>query len=323
MSASASSFCLVVDASCDLPAAMLQHPQVRVLPVRVIVGQTEIIDRRDFDVIHKFYQEGLNSPLASEGRSEPMTVDEMVEAFGREIALNFDEGLGVFVSAARSAIFSRAKSAVARARINSYAPRLKAGKTKPLQVDCVDSKSLFAAYAVQTIDLIDLIDQGKGIADVMERQRSTVDQTYAYVAPGDVAYILNRAALKGEKSVSGLAAFAAKRLSITPILRGHMGETAPVARKLGRAKAQQALFNLARNLIEQKLLLSRHICFSYSGALSDISEQTDYQTLEGVAEKHKVKLYLEPISVTGAINVGPDALALGVIAKDHSLNELI
>lgn len=319
----ASSFCLVVDASCDLPAATLAHPQLRLLPVRVVVGGKEIIDRREPEVIKKFCRESLSSPQASGGHSEPMTVDEMVDAFGREIALQFDEGLGVFVAASRSAIYSRAKQAVARARVSSYTPRLQAGKTKPMQVDCVDSQALFAGYAAQVLDLMDLVDAGQGIAQVMARQGVTANQTYAYMAPGEVAYILHRASLKGEKSVSGLAAFAAKALHITPIIRAHRGETAPVARKLGRAKAQQALFTMAQNMMEQGLLQSRHVCFSYSGALPDISAQFGYSALLDVAKQHKVQVHLTHMSVTGSVNVGPNALVLGVVAAEHKVDALL
>ena len=273
-SALASNFCLVVDAACDLPFSLVGHPQLRILPFRVLVGKTEIMDRREPEVIAKFCRDNLISPDASGGHSEPMTTDEMVMAFGREIALQFDEGLGVFVTSTRSPTYSRAKAAVARARMSSFAPRLKAGMTKPLKVDCLDSKSAFSGYAAQVLDLMDLVDAGQGIEQLIARQSVTVNQTYVYMAPGNVAYILHRASIKGEKSVSGLAAFAAKTLNITPIIRGHRGESAPVARKFGRANAQQALFTAARSMIEQRLLLSKHICFSYSGKVSDISDQS-------------------------------------------------
>jgi DegV family protein with EDD domain len=320
---SESPFCLVIDASCDLPAQELRHPQLRLLPVRVVVDSGTIIDRREPSVIEQFQLDKLRSAQASGGHSEPMSVDEMVQAFDREIALQFDESLGVFVASSRSAIYTRAKQAAARARLNSYNKRLQAGKTKPLQVDCVDSQSLFAGYAAQVMDLLDLVKQGKGMQAVLERQSKTASRTYAYMAPGDVAYILHRASLKGEKSVGELAAFAAKALSITPIIRAHLGETQPMARKFGRAKAQTALFNMARNLLAQELLLSKHLCFSYSGTLSDISEQSAYQEMLELANIHKVRVHLAPMSVTGSVNVGPDALVLGFIARDHDAPALM
>jgi DegV family protein with EDD domain len=318
-----SSFCLVADASCDLPLAQLTHPQFRLLPVRVVVGNEQIIDRREQSTIEHFYAKHLNSPHASGGRSEPMTVDEMVSAFDREIALKFDQALGVFVAASRSAIYSRAKQAVARARLSSYTPRLHAGKTQPIKIDCVDSQSLFAGYAAQAMDLLDMVSQGADIDAIIKRQSQTAGQTYAYMAPGDVAYILHRASLKGEKSVSGLAAFAAKTLSITPIIRAHRGDTAPVARKLGRAKAQQALFAMAKTLMRDGLLLSPHICFSYSGTLKDISAQYEYQAVLDLAKTHNVQVHLAPMSVTGSVNVGPNALVIGFLASEHAPEALM
>jgi fatty acid-binding protein DegV len=317
------SFCLVIDASCDLPATELKHPQLRLLPVHVVVDSGTIIDRRELPVIEQFQIDKLRSPRASEGHSEPMSVDDMVSAFDREIALQFDEGLGVFVAGSRSAIYSRAKQAVARVRLVSYTKRLHAGKNKPLRVDCVDSQNLFAGYAAQVMDLLDLVKEGQGIEAVMERQRATAGRTHAYMAPGNVAYILHRASLKGEKSVGELAAFAAKTLSITPIIHAHLGETQPIARKFGRAKAQAALFNMARNLLAQDLLLSKHLCFSYSGALADIAEQSAYKELLVLAQKRSVSVHLAPMSITGSVNVGPDALVLGFIAKDHEAAALM
>lgn len=318
-----SPFCLVVDASCDLPFEYLQNPQLKVLPVRVVVGDKQFIDRRERAVIEQFYRECLSSKDATGGRSEPLSVDEMVAAFSRELALSFDEALGVFVSASRSAIFGRAKQAVNRARVASYSQRLHAGRMQPIQVDCVDSQALFAGYAVQAMDLIDLVSRNMGIATIIERQAAMVAHTYAYMAPGDVSYILERASLKGEKSVSGLAGFAAKSLSIFPIIRGHLGQTAPVGRKFGRVKAQVAVLQMAQRMLAQDLLLSPHICLSYSGHLDDISSQPAYADLLSMATQKSVSVHLAPMSITGSVNVGPGALVVGVLAKSHDCASLL
>ena len=42
-----------------------------------------------------------------------------------------------------------------------------------------------------------------------------------------------------------------------------------------------------------------------------------------VAKKHHVQVHLMPMSVTGSVNVGPDALALGVVAADHKIDSLL
>jgi fatty acid-binding protein DegV len=314
-----SDLCLIVDASCDLPYETLAHPQVRTLPVPVVVGGDNILDRREVDVINTFYKTALSQPEAAGGYSEPPAVNDMIEAFNRVVAPQFDHAFGVFVSGSRSPIYSRAKTAMQRARVESYPPRLKAGKSTPIAMDCADSKALFAGYAVQVMDLLDELAAGASLTTLAARQAFTVDHTYAYMVPGNVEYILRRASLKGEESVSGLAAFAAKQFSITPIIRGFKGDTEPVARKFGRAKAQQALFTFAQNMMRREKLLASHLCFSYSGDLSDITSQAGYQELLGVAERRGIRVHLTHMSITGSVNVGPGALVVGFIAKEHDL----
>jgi fatty acid-binding protein DegV len=320
---SQASFCLVADASCDLPMHLSSHAQLRLLPVRVVVGDQHLIDRREGAAIEKFYAQHLSSKSAVSGRSEPLSVDEMLQAFSNELALNFDEALGVFVSASRSLIFKRAREAVSRARISSYHQRLNAGRTKPLQVDCVDSKSLFAGYAAQVTDLLDHMDAGAGISEIIKRQAQTLPRTYAYMAPGDVSYILERAALKGEKSVSALAGFAAKSLSIVPIIQAYQGDTKPVSRRIGRANAHKALLDMARKMISQQMLISQNICLSYSGDPKQITNQAAFMELVNVALQAGVRVHLAPMSITGSVNVGPNALVVGFLAKDHDVSQLL
>jgi fatty acid-binding protein DegV len=317
------SFCLVADASCDIPASAVAHPQLRILPVNVFVGDKKIFDQRDPTATQRFYRECLNSPSATGGRSEPMSTDDMVAAFNTQLALNFDQMLGVFVASSRSAIYQRAKSAVARARIDSFAVRARAGKLVQLQADCLDSQAFFAGYGVQVMDLLDWVNKGAGITDLITRQRETAPQTYAYMAPGDVGYILQRAALKGEKSVSALAGFAAKALSITPILCGHMGQTEPVGRTLGKLKAREAVIQMGQRVLHNKLLLSNHICLSYSGKLKDIETMQSYKDLLSNAAKAGVLVHLTAMSMTGSVNVGPDALVIGMLAKPHIVSDLL
>lgn len=316
-------FCLVIDASCDVPEAVLSHPQVRVLPVHVFVNEEQVIDRREPVATQRFYREALNSPKAVHGRSEPMSTNDMVAALNSQLALNFDQLLGVFVASSRSAIYQRAKTAVNVARREAFALRARAGNLEVLQADCVDSQAFFAGYGAQVMDLIDWLDKGAGIGDIIARQRVTVTQTYAYMAPGHVGYILERAALKGEQSVSAMAGLAAKALSITPILAGHMGVTAPVGRRLGKLKAREAVVEMGLRMIKNGLLLSGHMCFSYSGELSDIQGMDSFKYLQSYAKDNGVQLHLTCMSMTGSVNVGPEALVLGVLAKPHQVDDLL
>jgi fatty acid-binding protein DegV len=317
------STCLVVDASCDLPASALTHPQLRLLPVPVVVGKHRLLDSRDPAATQSFYNINLVSPSALEGRSEPLSVEEMTEFLLAQTALDFDQVLGIFVASTRSAIYERAKQAMSRVQMNAFPKRVRAKKLAQLQMLSTDSLALFGGYGAQAMELLDTIAQGLDWTALQERQRQAAAQTYAYVAPGDVSYILKRAKLKGENSVSALAGFAAKALSITPILRAHQGQTEPIARKRGAGNAREVLVELARACLEQQLVTSRHLCFSYSGDLAQITAMDSFTQIQQLAQQQGIAVHLTLMSTTGAVNVGPDTLTVGMLAKPHEAANLL
>jgi fatty acid-binding protein DegV len=154
-------------------------------------------------------------------------------------------------------------------------------------------------------------------------QKEFQKQTYVYLVPGDVSYILKRAKAKGENSVSMIAGLAAKTLAITPVIRGHLGQTEPIARKRGAGNARELVIELARTCLDQGLVLSKHICFSYSGNLADVQAMPSYESLAAKARLQGIQVHLGLMSMTGSVNVGPNTLCLGMLAKPHDATTLI
>lgn len=313
---------IVIDASCDVPDEVVKRPDVRLLPVQVIVDGESITDQRDPARTDYFYTHMLGKPKASGGKSEPPKADDMVSIFVAQMATQFESSIGVFVASSRSPIFARTQMALPRAVLQAYQPRVRAGMNGQMRADTFDSQSLFSGYGALVLDLLDHKDAGLDHQALVERLQSALPHTYVYLVPGNVSYILDRASKKGEQSVGFVAGLAAKTLSITPIIRGYQGETEPVARKMGNAKAQSALLAGAVRLIQDGALLSKHICLSYSGDLNDIRARPEYEELKQMAAAADVKVHLCRMSATGSVNVGPGALALGVLAKQHDAAKL-
>jgi fatty acid-binding protein DegV len=311
-------FCFVTDAAADLPDSVLSHPKLRILPVHVNSNGKKLLDTRDISQTLDFYRQHLSLSSTVSAFSDPLSVDEMTAYFGTALATGFDELLGVFVSSTRSVMFSRAKEATKRARMESFPQRLQQGKPTTISADCVDSKALFSGYAAQVLDLLDHIDRGAGISHTIDRQHAIAPHTYTYMAPDDVDFILRRAAAKGEKSVNPVVAFAARTLGVTPVIRAHLGETQQVARHASRSKARQSLFALGQRLIAERALLSPHVCLGYSGPIEEVRAMPGFAELQSDATHAGVQLHLSHTSMTSAVNVGPRALNLGVIAREHA-----
>jgi fatty acid-binding protein DegV len=318
--------CLLIDASCDLPEAALKHPQVRLLPVSVIVGNSRHFDDRNPQITIDFYKSNLQSPDVIDARSEPLSVDETTQFLMEHTALNFDRVLGVFIAASRSPITERVKAAMDRVKTSAFTKRIKAKKMVALEQLSTDSAAFFAGYGVQVLSLLDSVAQAQAdlTLDAMAQlQRQYAEQTYVYVVPGDVNFILKRAKAKGENSVGMMAGLAAKTLSITPIIRGHKGQTEPVARKRGADNARELLVELARKFLDQNWVTSKHICFSYSGDLAQVQSMPTFQALIAQAGAKGIDVHLALMSMTAAVNVGPNSLSLGILAKPHDAASLL
>lgn len=320
------STCLLVDASCDLPEQALAHPQLRLLPVMVHIGKHRVLDSRNAKVTQDFYRVNLSSPSALSAGSEPLTVEEMSHFMLEKVALEFDQVLGVFVSSTRSPIYERSQAAMDRVKTISFPKRVRLKKLLALEQRACDSLSLFAGYGVQTLSLLDAIastETAYFVDDLVQLQQSFQKQTYVYLVPGDVSYILQRAKAKGENSVGMIAGLAAKTLAITPVIRGYLGETEPIARKRGADNAREMLIELARTCLNESLVLSKHICFSYSGDLTDVQSMASFQALVSQASLQGIDVHLSLMSMTGSVNVGPNTLSLGMLAKPHDAATLI
>jgi fatty acid-binding protein DegV len=313
---------IAIDASCDVPDEIIARQDVLLLPVQVIVDGESLIDRRDPPQTEHFYRHMLSKPKASGGKSEPLKTDDMVLAFVEQMAVQFDSAIGVFVASSRSPIFARTEMALPRAILQARQRRVLAGRSADMRAETFDSKNLFAGYGALVMDLLKHKDMGLDHDALVARLQKNLTQTYAYMVPGNVSYILDRAAKKGEQSVGFVAGLAAKTMSITPIIQCHQGETAPVARKMGNGKAQAALLNGATRLLQGGLLLGSHLCLSYSGDLDDIHGRPEMTELKKMAAAAGVSVHLCRMSATGSVNVGPGALALGCVAKNHDPAQL-
>ena len=320
------STCLLVDASCDLPAQVLAHPQLRLLPVTIHIGKHRLLDSRNAKSTQDFYHVNLSSPSALNAGSEPPSVEEISHFMLEQVALEFDQVLGVFVSSTRSPIYERSQAAMDRVKTISFPKRVRLKKMVALEQHACDSLALFAGYGVQSLCLLDAISSADAhlpIAALVQLQQAFQKQTYVYLVPGDVSYILKRAKAKGENSVGMIAGLAAKTLAITPVIRGHLGQSEPIARKRGAGNARELLIELARTCMEKSLIVSKHICFSYSGDVADIQTMPSYESLVSQAALLGIDIHVSLMSMTGSVNVGPNTLSLGFLGKPHDASTLI
>jgi fatty acid-binding protein DegV len=110
-----------------------------------------------------------------------------------------------------------------------------------------------------------------------------------------------------------LSATLGTALDIKPVLQCFQGETKPVAKARGFEHGAEMLFAHAARAVKRELLVPA-VCVSYGGSLEELEALPGYGGLVEACTAAGVTLYRSVMSITGMVNVGTGAVALGYAA---------
>lgn len=306
---------VAVDSACDLPKSFLDEHRITVLPVTLKFGSHTLTDNRDPAVMQMFYRERYGR-RSQDAATAPLSVEQIRDVFLGRLVLEYDYVFGLTIAATRSPIHANAQQA-ALAILEAYqAVRQNAGLQGQFGVHVIDTQNLFAAQGVTAVEAVRLIKSGADASQIRERLEFLAQNTYGYMLPRDLHCLRARARRKGDYSVGWLSAALGATLEIRPLLRASRGATRAVARLMGFDEGARKLFEFAGRRAASGLL-SPTLCVSYGGELKELEALSGYAELQQLCRSKKVELFASVMSMTGAINVGEGALALGFAAEPH------
>jgi len=307
---------IVVDAACDLPDEFFATPDVAVLPVSVQVGNMTYIDQHSPDSTLRYLRE-QDGGRGVTAISTPQSVGDMQSMFLERFALDYDSVYCLTITSTRSQIHDNAMQASVQALPHIREARAAAGLQRPFQLRVIDTKNLFAAQGIPALALRDLLSDDLPSKDIRDRLYQVIDATYGYLVVDDLGYMRKRARLRGDRSVGMLASMIGGAMDIKPIVRGRLGTTTPVGKFRGRTETWNRLLKFTAKHV-QRGLVTPHVIVSYGGPLSDVIDAIGYRQLMSVCENEGVHLHLCPMSISGMVNMGTQALCVGFAASEHS-----
>ena len=309
---------LVVDSGCDLPQEYLEANKFIILPITIHMGSRDVIDKRDPEATKLFYSQHLGE--MSDAGTSPYTMEQIRDLFLTRLVIDYDFVFCMTIASSRSPIFDNATKA-SHAILNDYKPiREKAGVPGPFALRVIDCQNLFAGQGVVAAEAVRQIRSGQTNPNkIRERLEQVAQSTYTYMLPRDLFYIRTRAKKKGDRSVGFMSAFMGTALDIKPLLRCHRNETGPVAKLRHFDEGAQKFFKFVAGRIE-KGLMTRTLCFSYGGDLKVMRALPGYADLVKLAQDKGVEVFESTMSITGAINVGEGALAVGFADEPHEVS---
>jgi DegV family protein with EDD domain len=307
---------ILIDASAEVPPSVMANPHVRVLPISIQIDDKQYKDERKEAFTREFNSRYLNMRAAEVSQSVPPSEQLISGFFADHIARDFDHVFGLFVMSTRSPIFKNAFAASSKAIHDTMALRAQAGIKGPLFVECYDSLNAFTGYGVQVMEVLRKFEERQSAATIRASMQNLCKNSYCYVAPSQLDFIITRAKAKGEQSIGKLGQFAAKMLGVIPIVRGHQSTSEAVAKVRGVPAARDHVLNLARRELARGLL-APFINLSFSGDTETVRALAAYDSLCAEAKAKNVTVSLHETSPSSSINLGPDALSVGFIAQAH------
>jgi DegV family protein with EDD domain len=305
---------LVVDSPCDLPEDYLQAHQVSILPTTVRMGAAVIADYRNPDATLQF----LNTHLAERGweaESSAFSVDQIRDLFLSKLVIDYDFVFCLTITKTRSQVFDNAQQA-SFAILNEYkTPRAASGNTTPFSLRVVDTQNLFAAQGITAVETIRLRDSGEGTPKIRARVENLAVNTQGFLIPRDLNYMRERTRMRGDRSVSFLAAKLGTAFDIKPILHCNRGETGPVGKVKNFDNAAQKLFEHAIRRVERRELMTPTVAVSFGGELDELHALPGFDWLQQACRANNVELFEAVMSLSGMVNVGKGGLALGYAAE--------
>lgn len=304
---------LVVDAACDMPTEWLAENNIAVLPIKASVDDWELLDtHNEFDTM-EFFRKDLASRGAS-ATTTPLSPAETREFIQSNLTDTIDYVLQVTIAAGRSKIYMNSLSAMHALTAAHNRVRRGMGNREPFKTWVVDSETGFTGQGVMAFEATRQLGAGMSAPDVAAHLEQLRREVHAFMVPKDLFYLYKRAREKGDSSLSWLSYNVARTLDIKPVIHAHGGITEPVFKVRGHFEALERVMRLAMHHVRRGLTVPV-VCVSYAGNLEDIRTTVAFRDLRDACQWHKVELILSTMSMTGGLNVGADAFAIGFACK--------
>jgi fatty acid-binding protein DegV len=313
-------FGILVDATCDIPDSFLADPRVVVLPIHTRAGERQWLDGREPEVRNDYiaFQQSENWKVSAE--TSPLTMEE-AEAFALEnLVTQYDYVFALPMARARSAMYQTLSDLSMRIQPKAVRVRSEAGVKGPFRLHVIDAATLFAGHGAAALALMRAIDEGMistRITALMDQQ--ICPNAYGYLAPTQLYQIYSRAKQRGDRSVNLLSYSLGSVLDVKPIIRGWRGTTGPVAKVRGFEEAAERIFKLTLREIDLGLL-TNIVVVSYGGDLEALPEIPGYSDLVTRCKARNINLYNAPMGISAMVNVGPNALCVGFITNEHTID---
>src|SRR5690606_14964821 len=254
-----------------------------------------------------------------EAETTPLSVERIRDLFLKQLVIDYDHVFCLTISRLRSQIHENATQA-SFSILNDYKPtRQAAGHNSPFALRVIDTLNCFAGQTITAVEAVRMRAAGVGVAQMRARLEELARNTCGFMIPRDLYYLRNRARMKGDRSVGLLSVALGSALDIKPVVRAFHGEAEPVARIKGFEAASEKMFEMACRRVRAGLMTPT-VSVCYGGDMAELPGIPGYARLVDTCLDHGVEVFESMMSLTGMVNVGKGAVAVGFASTEHGFD---
>jgi DegV family protein with EDD domain len=278
---------------CDLPKDYINHPNVDMVSLNVIIQGKVYRDKREIDLegMNKFMEQGI-VPTTSQ-----VNPGDFMEYF-EDCAKNNVECLYLAFTSKLSGSYETA-GLILKDVLEKY-PNFKCR--------IVDSLHSGGSIAVIAVEILKLIDQGKDLDYLAEAAVKLIPHTHFYFSIEDLNWLyMGGRVSKGTAVVGGF-------LKIHPIVSVEEGELKIIGKSRGSKKAQQAVIEkTAENIVNY---LDQNVGIAYTGSMKPVADYEKALRLMGVKK-------IEPVPIGCVLAAHLGLQGTGIYFLDTPPDEIL
>ncbi len=284
---------LLVDSMCDLSEAYQNHPKLDMVSLNVIIEGKAYRDKREINLeqINEFMRQDI---VPTSSQVTPSDFYDYFEAYAKK----GQSCLYLAFSSKLSGSYETAQLVLKDVK----------HRYPDFQCEIVDSRQSGGGIALIAEPLLDAIDQGRNLAELVVMAEKIIPHARFFFSIEDLNWLYRGGRIsKGTAVVGGF-------LKIHPIVSVEEGELKIVGKFRGSKKAQKKIIEMVSQEITE--YLDQKVGIAYTGSMKAVDEYRDALVTMGVKR-------IEPVPIGCVLAAHLGLQGTGIYFLDRSLEKIL
>ncbi|MFN3630186.1 MAG: DegV family protein [Casimicrobiaceae bacterium] len=306
---------IAVDSACDIAQSWLDYHHIVVMPRRIRAIDEELLETREPTALARQLEQLL--PIAAKTvHSLPSSPVLLRDTIQRHLRRSTTGVIVLTASARQSAVYRNAVKAMQSLILIHAKVRRSLDPSAPaLRAWVIDAQNALTGCGVLLAEAVRLRERNLPVTAIIKSLKEFRTQVHTLALPGRFDFLARAAQSVEMQPIPLWKQHVAQMFSLVPML--HMqADRLQVIKRLRRGPSGQgAVLSRCLRALERGILTTPLIAVSYAGPLDALEALPEFAELRRQCTREQITLSVSPMSMTGALMLGPGALSVSFASR--------